>query len=67
MTDDFLNVTEEVYQWNELIESPAILKQNGYYFVMGSHLTGWNANDNVSVISLAYLTKLAHIFSRIGC
>lgn len=50
MTDDYLNVTREVHLWDENIESPAILKQNGYYFVMGSHLTGWNANDNVRAL-----------------
>ncbi|KAJ2905550.1 hypothetical protein MKZ38_005194 [Zalerion maritima] len=55
MTDDYLNVTEEVYLWDENIESPAILKQNGYYFVMGSHLTGWDANDNV----YSYATSLS--------
>jgi hypothetical protein len=40
-------VTRNVYQWKEKIESPAILKKDGYYFMFGSHLTGWNANDNV--------------------
>ncbi|ACU73764.1 Ricin B lectin [Catenulispora acidiphila DSM 44928] len=28
-------------------EAPAMVKTNGTYFVLGSHLTGWNLNDNV--------------------
>ena len=28
-------------------EAPAMVKANGTYFVLGSHLTGWNLNDNV--------------------
>src|SRR2546423_7870966 len=27
-------------------EAPAMVKANGTYFVLGSHLTGWNLNDN---------------------
>jgi hypothetical protein len=48
LSSDYLSVTRNVYKWNEKIESPAVLKKNGYYFMFGSHLTGWNANDNVS-------------------
>jgi hypothetical protein len=28
-------------------EAPAMVKTNGTYYVLGSHLTGWNLNDNV--------------------
>jgi hypothetical protein len=28
-------------------EAPAMVKTNGTYVVLGSHLTGWNLNDNV--------------------
>jgi len=28
-------------------EAPAMVKANGLYYVLGSHLTGWNLNDNV--------------------
>jgi glycosyl hydrolase family 43/ricin-type beta-trefoil lectin protein len=28
-------------------EAPAMVKANGTYYVLGSHLTGWNLNDNV--------------------
>ncbi|NUR29065.1 MAG: family 43 glycosylhydrolase [Catenulispora sp.] len=27
-------------------EAPAMVKANGTYYVLGSHLTGWNLNDN---------------------
>ncbi|KAM0330127.1 hypothetical protein ACHAQA_004300 [Verticillium albo-atrum] len=47
LTDDYLNVTEVTFEWAYFAESPAVLKQNGYYFIFGSHLTGWNPNDNV--------------------
>lgn len=52
LTADYLNTTgsSSVYLWNRSIESPAILKQGGYYFMFGSLLTGWDANDNVSFV-----------------
>lgn len=28
-------------------EAPAMVKTNGTYFILGSHLTGWNLNDNI--------------------
>ena len=28
-------------------EAPAMVKANGTYYVLGSHLTGWSLNDNV--------------------
>ncbi|WP_186763326.1 family 43 glycosylhydrolase [Lentzea tibetensis] len=31
----------------EDFESPAIFKQNGRYYVLGSHRTGWRTNDNM--------------------
>lgn len=48
LTDDYLNVTEVTFEWEYFAESPALIKRNGYYFIFGSHLTGWNPNDNVS-------------------
>lgn len=47
LSDDYLNTTENVYTWEENIESPTIWKTNGYYFMFGSQLTGWDPNDNV--------------------
>lgn len=47
LTEDYLNVSSNVYLWDENIESPTIWKTNGYYFMLGSSLTGWDPNDNV--------------------
>jgi hypothetical protein len=55
LSSDYLTVTRNVYKWNEKIESPAIWKTNGYYFMFGSHLTGWDPNDNV----YSYATSLS--------
>ncbi|RPB11494.1 glycosyl hydrolase family 43 protein [Morchella conica CCBAS932] len=46
LSDDYLNVTSNVYTWAEKYESPAVIKKNGVYFMFASQLTGWNANDN---------------------
>lgn len=48
LSSDYLNVTRNVYLWSENIEAPAIWKKNGYYFMFGSRLTGWDPNDNVT-------------------
>ncbi|KAI0151100.1 galactan 1,3-beta-galactosidase [Pestalotiopsis sp. NC0098] len=55
LTSDYLNVSSATYLWSDSIEAPAILKQNGYYFMFGSHLTGWSPNDNV----YSYATSLS--------
>ncbi|KAI1081079.1 galactan 1,3-beta-galactosidase [Whalleya microplaca] len=47
LSSDYLNVTEATYLWNTSIEAPAVLKHDGTYFMFGSKLTGWDANDNV--------------------
>lgn len=57
LSDDYLNVTESVYLWDENIESPAILKKDGIYFMFGSHLTGWNPNDNVCFSQAIFCPK----------
>ena len=47
LSDDFNSVTEKV---NENItsgfESPTMLKKEGLYYFIGSHLTSWEKNDN---------------------
>lgn len=48
MTDDYLDIEEITFGWEYFAESPALVKRNGYYYIFGSHLTGWNPNDNVS-------------------
>ncbi|KAL0934923.1 glycosyl hydrolase family 43 protein [Colletotrichum truncatum] len=47
LTDDYLDVKEITFGWQYFAESPALVKRNGLYYIFGSHLTGWNANDNV--------------------
>jgi hypothetical protein len=47
LSDDYLSVQSEVYLWDELIESPAMLMQNGMYYMFGSYLIGWDPNNNV--------------------
>ncbi|KAH8586216.1 glycosyl hydrolase [Bisporella sp. PMI_857] len=47
LSSDYLTVESATYVWAEKIESPAIYKSGSTYFMFGSHLTGWNPNDNV--------------------
>ncbi|PSN65528.1 galactan 1,3-beta-galactosidase [Corynespora cassiicola Philippines] len=47
LSDDYLTVQSATYLWSESIESPAMIKKNGVYFMFGSKLTGWDPNDNV--------------------
>jgi hypothetical protein len=45
LSADFLSVAALVKTLNQY-ESPAMVKVGGTYFLFGSHLTGWNTNDN---------------------
>ncbi|KAF2266248.1 Arabinanase/levansucrase/invertase [Lojkania enalia] len=47
LSDDYLSVKSSTYLWKESIESPAMIKKDGVYFMFGSKLTGWDPNDNV--------------------
>ncbi|KAL2833072.1 glycosyl hydrolase [Aspergillus pseudoustus] len=47
LTDDYLGVEEITFGWTDFVESPALVKRGDTYYIFGSHLTGWNANDNV--------------------
>jgi hypothetical protein len=47
LSDDYESVHSSIYEWSETIESPALLKHKGIYFMFGSRLTGWKPNDNV--------------------
>ncbi|KAH6663947.1 glycosyl hydrolase family 43 protein [Plectosphaerella plurivora] len=60
LTDDYLGVTEVTFGWQYFAESPALIKHKGYYFIFGSHLTGWNPNDNV----YSYATSLSGPWSE---
>jgi hypothetical protein len=45
LSADYLSVTALVKTLDQY-ESPAMVKIGGTYFLFGSHLTGWNTNDN---------------------
>ncbi|KAL4934955.1 hypothetical protein BDV06DRAFT_229274 [Aspergillus oleicola] len=47
LTDDYLDVEEVTFGWEYFAESPALVKRGENYFIFGSHLTGWNPNDNI--------------------
>ncbi|KAI2463926.1 carbohydrate-binding module family 35 protein [Annulohypoxylon bovei var. microspora] len=47
LSDDYLTVASSTYLWSDSIEAPALLKQDGVYYMFGSKLTGWDPNDNV--------------------
>ncbi|MGO4770558.1 family 43 glycosylhydrolase [Flavobacterium sp. W22_SRS_FK3] len=54
LNDDYKSVAEKV---NENItsgfESPAMLKKDGLYYFIGSHLTSWEKNDNYYYTSIS--------------
>ncbi|KAK1782223.1 glycosyl hydrolase [Copromyces sp. CBS 386.78] len=49
LTPDYLSVSgsSSTHLFPTAIESPALLKLSGSYYIFGSHLTGWDPNDNV--------------------
>ncbi|KAJ4414614.1 hypothetical protein N0V85_003065, partial [Neurospora sp. IMI 360204] len=49
LSPDYLSIlgTTSTHLFPTAIESPALLKLSGRYYIFGSHLTGWNPNDNV--------------------
>ena len=50
LSADYLTVVSTVAVLPQL-ESPALFKQNGRYYLLTSHRTGWNTNDNVYATS----------------
>jgi hypothetical protein len=46
LSSDYLSVASTVAVLPDY-ESPAVIKANGMYYLLVSHLTGWNTNDNV--------------------
>jgi Glycosyl hydrolases family 43/Ricin-type beta-trefoil lectin domain-like len=46
LSADYLSVTNAVAVLPDY-EAPAMMKIAGTYYIFGSHLTGWSANDNV--------------------
>ena len=47
LSDDYLDVAEQMSFIKSPIEGGAIVHHDGLYYVLGSHLTGWGANPNV--------------------
>lgn len=47
LSDDYLTVTSNTYLWKDHIEAPALVKIKGRYYMFGSHLSGWDPNDNI--------------------
>jgi hypothetical protein len=50
LSADYLSVTSAVKVFADY-EAPAMVKTGGRYYLLGSHLTGWNTNDNVYATS----------------
>jgi hypothetical protein len=50
LTDDYMN-TKGITSKGPRIEGQAIWKMNNRYYLLGSHLTGWSANQAVLCIS----------------
>lgn len=46
LSADYLSVVSAVALFADY-EAPAMVKANGRYYLLGSHLTGWGTNDNV--------------------
>ncbi|CAI6088190.1 unnamed protein product [Clonostachys chloroleuca] len=46
LSQDYLSIDKLVHLFSENFESPAMIKQNGLYYLFGSQLTCWYANDN---------------------
>lgn len=46
LSPDYLTVEKEVALVPKHYEAPAVIKVKGIYYLLGSHLTGWNTNAN---------------------
>jgi len=47
LADDYLSIAKDVCLIPEHLEGGALVHYDGLYYVVGSHLTGWNANPDV--------------------
>jgi beta-xylosidase len=47
LSDDYLNVAREMCLIPQHLEGGAVFHLHGLYYVIGSHLTGWDANPNL--------------------
>ncbi|HEV2331378.1 MAG TPA: family 43 glycosylhydrolase [Verrucomicrobiae bacterium] len=62
LSTDYLTATESMAALRPDYEAPAMLKFNGRYYIFGSELTGWSANDN----KYAMATNIAGPWSKWG-
>ena len=51
LSDDYMNVQEEVSFIRAPLEGGAVIHYSGMYYIVGSHLTGWEPNPNVYAAS----------------
>ena len=52
LSDDYLDVAKEMSFVDAPLEGGAIVRYQGVYYALGSHLTGWKANPNVYATSM---------------
>lgn len=60
LSPDYLSVTRSVAALQPNYEAPAMFKSHGCYYLFGSELTGWSANDN----KYAMATNIAGPWSK---
>jgi hypothetical protein len=51
LSDDYMSVDKQVSFVDAPLEGGAIVHYQGLYYLLGSHLTGWNPNPNVYATS----------------
>ncbi|RTE75098.1 hypothetical protein BHE90_010423 [Fusarium euwallaceae] len=51
LSNDYLSVTKMLHLFSEHLESPAMIKRDGVYYLLASQLTGWELNDNMYTTS----------------
>lgn len=51
LSDDYLSLDKKMCLVHESLEGGAIVRYNGLYYVIGSHLTGWAPNPNMYATS----------------
>lgn len=53
LSDDYLTLAQEVALIRESYEAPALVKISGVYYLLGSRLSGWDANPNKYITATA--------------
>ncbi|KAM0421159.1 hypothetical protein ACHAPT_011051 [Fusarium lateritium] len=68
LSEDYLSVAKLVHLFPEHLESPAMVKQNGLYYLFASQLTYWYANDNQYTTSTSLTGPWApwKTFAKVG-